>query len=290
MHDNLYFNLRDEISQLPVIETHTHYTSNTEKFHDAFPIILGYLKSDLRIAAGSDEPLIVRKLIDPDISFDVRYALFRRYYDRCRFSAYAKAMIRGLETCWDIHDVSYDSLCLLNERLTERNNAMLKRILNMTGVSAQIADIFESRFFHIVQGDDTDYTSFSRFAFPLPAFHRLYDGNALVQLESIIGSRPSSLDGYVWAVDTLLERAASWGAVCIKDQSAYFRSLDYSHPTMAQAEQAYGKLVSEPLAHLGEGEGKVLDDWLFQHFLKKAGELNLPVQIHSVCFRSREHR
>lgn len=273
--------LREAISELPVIETHTHYTSNTETYDDVFPIVLGYIKSDLRIAAGSEATGLVRLLADTEKPFEQRARLFEQVYAKCRFSSYTRAMLRGLRACWGVENVSYRSLCALNERLGERNNEMLARILQEHHVVAQVADIFESRFFAIMEGKDNDYSPVSRFAFPLPAFHRLYNEADLRGLESILGVLPASLDGYVQKVDALLEKAALWGAVCVKDQSAYFRSLDYQHPTRCEAEKAYNRLLSRPLVGLGDAEGKPLDDWLFQHFVEKAGELQLPVQLHT---------
>lgn len=273
--------LREELAQIPVIETHVHYTANTERYHDAFQVILGYLKSDLRVAAGPGGGQLIRRLTDPDVSFDKRYALFERYYGACRFTAYATAMRRGLAICWGLPDVSYASLCALNERLDERDNAMLDRVLREARVEAQVADIFEPRFFRIMAGEDRDYWSGSYFAFPLPAFHRLYDGAALEATAPYIGEKPATLTEYAERVDGLLAAAKEGGAVCVKDQSAYFRTLDYGHPAAARAEEAYQRLAAYPWTHLGDEEGKALDDWLFQHFLDTAGRLELPVQLHT---------
>ena len=273
--------LREYLDTVPVIETHVHYTSNTEVYADAFPMILGYLKSDLRIAAGRRGAHVIEYLADASIPFRKRYQVFEPLYEQCRHTSYAKAMVRGLQVCWGIPDASYASLCLLNERLPERNQDFYRKTMERLHIRAQIADIFESRFFSIVDGSDTDYTSVSKFAFPLPAFHRLYTYEQLDFVQNLTGRTFVCLDDYVEAVEELLQKGADWGMVCIKDQSAYFRSLQYKNPTKAEAEKAFNTLVSQPLHMLGTEEGAALDDWLFHRFLRKAGKLDLPVQLHT---------
>lgn len=281
MHRAIYQDMRDALDEIPVIETHVHYTSTGEPQTDCMPIILGYLKSDLRVCAGPDAGDLIRRLVDSRIPFKERYTLFEKYYRCCAHTAYARAMVRSLELCWGLKDAGYASLCQLNERLTERTNEYMQKCLRRANVRAQVADIFEPRFFNILSGRDTDYTPLSRFAFPLPAFHRIYDNASLESVGRYIGAYPESLDELADGIEGLLRKAKVWGAVCIKDQSAYFRTLDYGHPTYDQAEQAFNALVSHPMEPLGFQNGKVLDDWLMQRCLTAAGRLSLPVQIHT---------
>ena len=233
------------------------------------------------MAAERKDSHIIEYLADPNVPFRKRYEVFEKLYDRCRFTSYARSMVRGLEYVWGIQEISYQSLSLLNERMQERDNNLLWKTLARQNVKAQIADIFVNRFFPIIHKEDSDYTELSYFAFPLPVFHRLYSFSDLSVVQEITGTMFGELDEYVMAVDRLIEEGAAWGAVCIKDQSAYFRTLRYASPAKADAERVFNQLVSNPLASVGTEEGKVLDDWLFHHFMRMAAKRDIPVQIHT---------
>jgi len=272
---------REYLDNIPIIETHEHYTSNSEMPCDAFPILMGYIKSDLRIAAGPDGGDIAEFLVDPKNDFRKKYERFEPLYQKCRHTAYAKAMERGLELCWGIKEISYKSLCELNERLPERTNELFVRTMERFHIEAHVTDIFGSRFFPILRGEDTDYTPISKFAFPLPMFHKIYCYNDLKAVGKVTGKTFSCLEEYTEAVEALMQRAHDWGAVCVKDQSAYTRPLDYTNPTREEAERIFNRIVSYPLEGIGFREGRVLDDWLFQRFVRKAGQLDMPVQLHT---------
>ncbi len=282
MKTSKYLELREYLDTVPVIETHEHYTSNTERYSDCFPLLLGYVKSDLRIAAGLGGERVIEYLADPKIPFRKRWECFEGLYAKCRHTAYARGMERGLALCWGIKEISYSSLCELNERLEERDNDFFCRTMERFHIKIHVADIFESRFFAIMEGTDRDYTEISRFAFPLPAFHRLYQYESIRYVEELTGKVLPTLEDYAAAVEELIEKAHAWGAVCIKDQSAYFRPIDYGQPTFHQAESVYNRLVSHPGETVGFREGRDLDDWLFSRFLRKAGELDMPVQILTI--------
>ena len=281
MEKQLYSSMREYLDTIPIIETHEHYTSNSEQFRDAFPLLLGYIKSDIRIAAGSRGGDIPAYLADPDIPFKKRWDVFEKLYEKCRFTAYAKAMERGLYCCWGINEISYHSICALNDRLKERNNQFYRQMMKEKNIKAQVADIFETRFFNIINGTDIDYTEISKFAFPLPVFHKIYSYADIDYVQKLTGQFLPSLEDYVSAVEDLIEKAFSWGAPCIKDQSAYFRPIDYTNPTFYDAEKVYNRLISFPTESIGFQEGRLLDDWLFQRFMRKAGKLNMPVQLHT---------
>ena len=71
------------------------------------------------------------------------------------------------------------------------------------------------------------------------------------------------------------------GMVALKDQTAYRREISYDLPPRADAERLFNRLLIEPRCPLGYPESKPLDDYLFHQFMRFAGELNVPVQIHT---------
>src|SRR5262249_3324504 len=91
---------------------------------------------------------------------------------------------------------------------------------------------------------------------------------------------PPTLADYVRQVVTpTLERMKKGGAVAIKYEAAYLRSLDFRPATQAQAAQAYSRYLTggaPPMAIY-----QPLQDYLFRVIAAEAGRLNLVVHIHS---------
>jgi predicted TIM-barrel fold metal-dependent hydrolase len=90
---------------------------------------------------------------------------------------------------------------------------------------------------------------------------------------------PPSLDAYVEKVVVpTLERAKQGGAVAIKFEAAYLRSLSFADPSDAAAREVYEKYAAGGVP--GFDEYKTLQDWLFRRIAREAGRLALPVHIH----------
>jgi predicted TIM-barrel fold metal-dependent hydrolase len=76
-----------------------------------------------------------------------------------------------------------------------------------------------------------------------------------------------------------LERQKANGAVAIKFEAAYLRSLEFADPAEADAARIYERFAAggEPPPN----EYKVVQDFLFRRIALEAGRLKLPVHIHS---------
>jgi predicted TIM-barrel fold metal-dependent hydrolase len=82
---------------------------------------------------------------------------------------------------------------------------------------------------------------------------------------------PASLGEYLQKiVDPTLERHKRGGAVAIKFEVAYLRSLDFDDVPRAQAEAAY----------IHKAPYKKLQDYIFRHIAAEAGRLGMAVHLH----------
>ncbi len=95
-----------------------------------------------------------------------------------------------------------------------------------------------------------------------------------------IAALPGTLDAYVATVVVpTLHRQRQAGAVSVKFEAAYLRSLDFDDPDTALARRVY--------AHYATGgtpthaEYKNLEDYLFRAITREAGRLGMAVQIHA---------
>jgi len=91
----------------------------------------------------------------------------------------------------------------------------------------------------------------------------------------------TSLDEFLEAVFIVLRKGKECGAVGLKDQSAYSRSLSYDVVPRCDAERLFNRLLADPRNALGWPEAKPLDDFLFHQYMRFARDLDLPVQLHT---------
>jgi len=89
---------------------------------------------------------------------------------------------------------------------------------------------------------------------------------------------PPSLGEYLQkVVDATLEKQKRGGAVAVKFEAAYLRSLDFDDVSRAEAEVAYTHGHSGPLP---DATYKKLQDFLFRYIAGECGRLGMAVHIH----------
>lgn len=95
-----------------------------------------------------------------------------------------------------------------------------------------------------------------------------------------VAAQPSSLDDYLKSVVTPeLEKQKLQGAIAIKFEAAYLRSLDFEPATREEASAIYAKYASEGAPPIADYTR--LQDFLFRYIATEAGRLGLPVHIHT---------
>lgn len=95
-----------------------------------------------------------------------------------------------------------------------------------------------------------------------------------------VAKLPGTLDAYLSQIVTpTLERQKHTGAVAVKFEAAYLRSLNFSRGDRTVATQAYARYIGggAPSAT----EYTAIEDVVFHHIAAEAGRLGLPVHIHT---------
>ena len=91
---------------------------------------------------------------------------------------------------------------------------------------------------------------------------------------------PEDLQGYEDFVRrTMSDNQQKHGAVAIKFEAAYFRSLYFGDPPRAHAAAVYNKYREGGVPT--EGEYKQFQDYIFRVMVEQAGTLHLPMHFHS---------
>jgi predicted TIM-barrel fold metal-dependent hydrolase len=95
-----------------------------------------------------------------------------------------------------------------------------------------------------------------------------------------VNGRPDALGAYLSRVVTpTLERLKREGAVAIKYEVAYLRSLDFTRGDSAAANREFSKYARGGVPT--DGEYTAIQDVIFRHIAAQAGRLGLPVHIHT---------
>ena len=98
--------------------------------------------------------------------------------------------------------------------------------------------------------------------------------------ESGVPKLPDTLAAYLSkVVDPTLIRQQKAGAIALKFATAYMRALDFGNPTEAEAARIYARHVKGGAP--SPADYKTVQDFVFRHIALKAGELGLPVHIHT---------
>ena len=91
---------------------------------------------------------------------------------------------------------------------------------------------------------------------------------------------PATLPEYTSQVVTpLLEAQKKQGAVAIKFEAAYLRSLDFSPAAEPQARAIYSQYVKSGVP--SQAQYKLLQDYLMRYIAREAGRLHMPVHFHT---------
>ena len=98
--------------------------------------------------------------------------------------------------------------------------------------------------------------------------------------DSGLSALPATLDEYLArVVAPTLERQKKAGAVAIKFEVAYLRTLNFGEPNRNQAEQVYAHYAAGGTP--SKGDYLALQDVLFREIAREAGRLGLAVHIHT---------
>jgi predicted TIM-barrel fold metal-dependent hydrolase len=98
--------------------------------------------------------------------------------------------------------------------------------------------------------------------------------------ESSVTALPATVDEYVIKVIVpTLERQKKAGAVAVKFEAAYLRSLNFAEPQEDEARRVYARYVKEGVP--SKPDYIKVQDFLFRTIAREAGRLGLAVHIHT---------
>lgn len=90
---------------------------------------------------------------------------------------------------------------------------------------------------------------------------------------------PATLDEYLAFMTRTLDRHQRRGAIAVKFEAAYFRSLVFDDPPRETAAAIYSRFRASGVPQ--QDEYKTFQDFMFRQLVVAAGRVHLPVHIHS---------
>ncbi len=281
--------LSEEIHAYPVVDTHEHYTFAVQE--DAFPrLLLDYALSDLLSAASLSCDTFEKDIFSNQISIEERAAMISRQFEKIRFTSYGKMLLEALRLIHefpepvtdrspgDVGTLLIGALKKLNTYGSERWDTLLD---TYTTIEVKIVDQFNTDCTDLIMKGALAVSSRDRLSFPLPSFHHLIAKHDIERLCRYTDTDIHSLSRYITVFGEYLQQAVDFGVCTVKDQCAYYRSLDFPKVSHSEAEVLFDRILSNPLALLNETEQLVLENYLFHSQLQIIDSLKLPVQLHT---------
>ncbi|MBK9123620.1 MAG: amidohydrolase family protein [Chloroflexi bacterium] len=287
----VFDDLMTQIERIPVVDCHEHMAGPGYMFRGTEPIaaLLGdYYWHDL-LSAGAERS-VVAMLRDNSVPTEQKWSLFEPIWRKTEFTAYARVTRMVMRDVYGVSEMSLSGLRRVAEQLPQRTEQTYWAHLDNANIRVVLADALGWKpgdFGAFLSGEQTFPDRWRAFI-PLPLFHTLShhdtDAKDWAGVQRIGGwadRHITSLDEYLEAVYTVLQRAQARGAIGLKDQCAYNRSLHYEVVPRSDAERIFNKLMADPRTVFGWPDSKPLDDYLFHQFMRFARELDMPVQIHT---------
>lgn len=282
-----YDALLESISAMPVIDCHEHMQGphNAPTFEEPIAsLIQGYVHSDLVSAGFGVSRDEMAKLQDPEVATDDKWPLFAQLWNATKHTAYARVTRNILSRVYGIDELDREALDRVAAALGPVDEARYHKVLEDAGIKALLVDVLgwsEGGIKKFARGG-TEFPATFKPLISLPGLHPTsFTAQTVDYFASIFDRTVTNLDDFLEVIYEVMEKCVAAGAIGIKDQSAYSRIIEYDLETREAAERQFNAILSDPRAVLGWPEGRPLNDYLFHRYMRFAGELALPVQLHT---------
>ncbi|MBN1976230.1 MAG: amidohydrolase family protein [Anaerolineae bacterium] len=281
----LFNRLYEQINEMPVIDCHEHLTGAEARPPYKEPIaalFTSYVLHDLQSAAFGVSDRDVARLEDHEVSTDEKWPLLEKLWRATEHTAYARVTKLVLKNVYGEDTLTREALDRVAEKLADQTEEVYFRTIDEANIRAMLVDVLwwlpVDKF---LSGEKTFSEKWRPLASLTSLHQTTFTHESLAWYGRLADMHITSLDECLEAMFVIIQRCVERGAVGLKDQSAYNRTLAYELPTTAEAERIFNSILADPRSFPGWPEGKPLNDYLFHQFMRFARELDLPVQLHT---------
>jgi predicted TIM-barrel fold metal-dependent hydrolase len=285
--DSLKSRLLSHINTIKVIDCHEHQRFPPEyegqKYNFYTILSSTYLNHDV-VSAGGKAPA-AQKINAADL--EELWNAWGHYLDYSRATTYYHQLILGFKKLYDYESDTFTKegisalSTLISANYSDRES-WYEKAFQTSGFEVMFVDKWWDNF-------DVELGS--------PHFALVFNIGELVRavsertalssagatsanpykLAEKAGKRIETLDDYLAFADHEFQRFLKHGAVCVKNATAYWRSLEFRDVPRKEAETLFARASTS----LSPEEKKALQDFTFHWIIKAATKYHLPVQIHT---------
>ena len=285
MTDNkLFEQLREEISQMPVIDSHEHLKSERDRIETpSTPFNLGYVGCDLCGSGISDEDAQITE--NAAANPEAAKKIFLRHLEYTRTTGYGRSLARTLKGSFGIDTLDESTFDVLWEKVSTGVKPgcyedWLKKKYNIRAVVMDVEydDEYPSLFYHAHRHHGE--------------FAMVDNRDDLEKLESMSGCSIHSAGELRDAMFSYLEdRLEKRQTVALKNNLAYVRSLNFERATEADADRAFNHLFADKFQHHAQtwiktphrsyAEMQPLQNYMVHQSIRFAEDHGIAYQIHT---------
>jgi len=262
------------VESAKLLDTHEHLEAESQRVDseiDFFHFFSHYASCDL-VSAGFPAGRL-EFLRDPGEDLAARWELFELFWRRIEHGAYARVIRLALAELYDTHEVTFESVRALTEKLRAENAPGIYRRVLREKANIDIALLDAGR-----QDDDLDlFATVCRFE----EFVALSNRDWVKWVEAHHDGAVHSLADMVSLMGKAFELAVDKGLVAVKFGHAYCRSLKCGRPDASAAERALNAVLSVDKPDPSSSEIRAYEDYMIHEIIRRATDFDLPIQFHT---------
>ncbi|MBN1589248.1 MAG: amidohydrolase family protein [Pirellulales bacterium] len=285
---DVYARLKKQLDAVPAIDTHSHLGGPGNMKHFVEHAFRGEQPKDcaLRRVWNTSYFTWGHNLAPwpADHRFDTWWTAAQADFNNSRARSAYRAMLPIFQ---DLYNVDFESLTL--EQARELNTRMEKNLMDPDWADEVIRKRANTELIVVdsfvmprqVRGHHPFAVSACNVRWLINGFHPSEFSRFPAEDPYAFAAQHKmpveSLDDYVAVVDRILAESKKAGAICLKSQTAYDRTLQFDRVAKHRAEEAFGK----PRNELKWGQVKAFQDYLFWRLAELSAKHELPFQIHT---------
>lgn len=271
------------VDKTPLVDTHEHLPPEADRIAglrqkettpapDFGMLMSHYTDADLQVAGMSGDDY--QKLIGRGLSPKEKWKLVAPYYERCRHTGYQVCVRESVRALYGEEDIREDNCEAISQRLREDiRPGFYRRILReVANIEHAQINCLNSAVFRESE-PASDLLSYDLWTIGIAS------GVNKGALNHCADTEVTSLKQAHEAIDRAFEKFGP-KAIAVKDQSAYWRRLDFDEVSDDEAAPIFARFAREDPSLTPE-EMKALQNNLFRRCLRRATEQQLPVKLHT---------
>jgi len=275
MINKLASELFDEISKIPVINSHSHLSSEKSRLSQNVDALVffqhAYPAADL-VAAGMPADA-KNKALTPGLPLAERWEIFEPYWKSIRLTGYSQCITESFRDLLGFSKLTAETVGPISEAIRQNSQPgfykeILREKCNITISLMNMDDLA-----------DVDRELF----IPLPRLNRFSMLNSRGDIEAIerdYNVNIGSLEEHIEVIRRTCEKWQQTKVAGIKLSQSYRRRMDFKERKSSDAEKIFGAMLAGNYAGFDSEEGRLLGDYLVFECCQAASDVDLAIQFH----------